>query len=538
LNPVKNHNSKPPIPCHPVVTGCFSVGFFFLFIFISFLSKAQFYSLPSDYFFSLPHEKTLSTYDSSLHSAFKPYLPGFSIKYTTPVDTSVFFHGRKKQTITDALFNSHLIQVHSKFNGNEPVDLFIDPLLNFELGKDLSDPSGERLYTNTRGLVAGGHLGKHVYFETLLSENQSFFPAYMDSFALDNKVIPGQGRWKPFKTSGYDYAFSSGFVSVQAGKHLNMQFGHGKHKIGNGYRSLFLSDNAFNYPFARFTQHWFKGRLQYSNLYTVFMNLVPALENPPPGTEALYQKKAASFQYLSLNLNKRLTLGFFQSLVWEPADGNNQQHLDFRYFNPLIFTNLAAFGLADVNHNLMVGTELNFKVTRSLSVYGQFALDDPTPIAYNNKEGKGYQAGFRYFDAFGLKNLFLQAEYNYTGKAQYNVSQNTTVPYYTHYNQNLATAFANGNELVLIGSYTYKRFYMNGKINLQSRGSLNAEAPYTTQLLQGKIGYVVNPAYNLTIYVLVNGRLQNFDNFSRTYNETRYVSFGLKTGLYNLYYDF
>lgn len=538
MYPAKNHNSKLQAQPIPDVKGLLSLLLFFLFLFTSFFSKAQFYALPSDYFFSLPLEKNLSAYDSSLHSAFKPYVPGFSKQYIAPVDSSNFFRSRKHQKLNNALFNSHLIHLHSDSKAKESFDLFIDPLLNFEFGKDLADASGEQLYTNTRGILAGGHLGKRVYFETLLSENQSFFPSYIDSFAIDSKVIPGQGRWKTFKTTGYDYAFSSGFVSVQAGQHLNLQVGHGKHKIGNGYRSLFLSDNSFNYPYARVTQQWFRGRLQYSNLYTVFMNLVPALENPPPGTEALYQKKAASFQYLSLNVNKRLSLGFFQSLMWEPADGNNQQHLDFRYFNPVIFTNLAAFGLNDPKHNLMLGLELNFKVTKTLSFYGQAVLDDPAPKGYNTKEGRGYQAGFRYFDVFGLKNLFLQSEYNYTGKALYNTSETNTVPYYTHYNQNLASAFVNGNELVLLGSYTYKRFYLNGKINLQSRGSINAEASYTTQMLQGRIGYVVNPAYNLTIYMLVNGRLQSFDNFSHSIHETRYVSIGFKTGLYNLYYDF
>ncbi|MCU0359667.1 MAG: hypothetical protein MUF75_02940 [Bacteroidia bacterium] len=508
------------------------------FFLTSLISKSQFYTLPAEYFFSLTHEKTFGSPDSSLHTAFKPYMPGFSKKYAVASDTSVFFKGTKHQNLLDALFNRHLIQIKSKNKDNNAFDLFIDPLLNLEYGKDFSDASGEQLYTNTRGIIAGGHLGTNVYFETLLSENQSFFPTYLDSFATEQKVIPGQGRWKTFKTSGYDYAFSSGFVSVQAGKHLNIQFGHGKHKIGNGYRSLFLSDNAFNYPYLRFTQQWFKGRLQYSNLYTVFMNLVPALENPPAATEPLFQKKAASFQYLSVNAGKRLQLGFFQGLMWEPADGNNQQHLDARYFNPFIYTNLAAFGLNDSKHNLIIGTELNIKITKSLSAYGQFVLDDVSPVGYSPSQGSGYQAGLKYFDAFTVKGLFLQIEYNSTGVVQYNTNQNGLVPYYTHYNQNLASAFPNGSELVLIGNYTFKRFFVNAKFNSQNVDSGNSNPSYNTLLMQGRIGYLINPAYNLNIYLSINNRLQKFDNFSSTYNETRYVSIGLKTGLYNLYYDF
>ncbi len=468
----------------------------------------------------------------------KPFLPGINNKYSLPLDSSLFFQTNKNKKINNALFNDHLIHIRSKNKEIEKFDLFIDPLLNFELGKDLSDPSGEQLYTNTRGIIAGAYLGKNVYFETLLSENQSFFPFYLDSIIIENGVVPGQGRYKTFKTTGYDYAFSSGFFSVQAGKHLNIQFGHGKHKIGNGYRSLFLSDNAFNYPYARFTQQWFKGRLQYTNLYSVFMNLTPALENPPPGTEALLQKKAASFQYLSLNFGKRLSLGLFQGLIWEPADGKNQQHLDFRYFNPIIYTNIIAFGLNDSKHNLMIGSELNFKLSSSLSAYGQFVVDDLSPQGYSGSQGCGYQTGIKYFNAFGLKDLFLQAEYNQTGVAQYNSTTYSLVPYYTHYNQNLASAFTNGSEIIVLGSYTLKRFFINAKFNYQSRIAFNNNPAYNNSFLQGKIGYTINPAYNLNIYLSVNRRFQKFDNFSQTYNETSYVSIGLKTGLYNLYYDF
>ena len=46
---------------------------------------------------------------------------------------------------------------------------------------------------------------------------------------------------------------------------INVQIGHGRQFIGNGYRSLILSDMAPSYFFIRFnTKVW---KLHYTNIY-------------------------------------------------------------------------------------------------------------------------------------------------------------------------------------------------------------------------------------------------------------------------------
>ena len=62
-------------------------------------------------------------------------------------------------------------------------------------------------------------------------------------------ILPGQGvsrvsSWNR-TTRDLDYAMANGHVSFQTSKHFNFQFGHGKHFIGDGYRSMLLSDNCF-----------------------------------------------------------------------------------------------------------------------------------------------------------------------------------------------------------------------------------------------------------------------------------------------------
>lgn len=513
---------------HPV----FRVPLFIL-LFFYFTSSAQFYDLPTDYSFSLLTQKELAKPDSSIHSGLQPYIPFFSNKYVHVADSHRIFKYITDDPAVDVVFYKHLIRIAPP---RQDFKLYLDPLINFEFGRDLSNSPHRNLNTNTRGFIGAGSVGKRVYFESLFAENQSMFPDYLSRFADSTIVIPGQGRWKTFKNTGFDYAFSSGFISIQVAKQVNLQLGHGKQKIGHGYRSLLLSDNAFNYPYARITQQWLKGRLQYTNIYALLMNLVPAAVKQDPNAERLYQKKAASFQYLSLNAAKWLNIGLFQGMIWQAGDARNQQHLDAYYFNPLIYTNLIPFGLNNKN-NILAGLDIQLKLTNRFDIYGQLMADD---LSNAQKTGDcwGFQGGLHYYDAFGLRNLFLQGEVNYTNRGSYaSPLSAATDQSYSQYGQNLAYTPGNGGELVLMADYKWKRFFTNLRYNYQNV-TQHLVTPYNLSFLGGKIGYLINPAYNLNVSLGFNYRMQNFYTFNTLNNETSYIYLGIRTSLYNLYYDF
>lgn len=503
------------------------------FFLLSAPAKSQFYNLPNDYFFSLLTERQLSRKDSSLHASIKPYIHFFSDQYINVPDSHRIFKYISEDPALDAVFFKHLIRIEPP---KQNFRLQLDPLLNFEPGMDLSKKDKYLLTTNTRGFIGSGYVGAKVYFETIFAETQSIFPDYIANNIQSTAIVPGQGRWKTFKTNGFDYAFSSGFISLQPIKNLNIQLGHGKQKVGNGYRSLLLSDNSFNYPYVRITQQWLKGRVQYSNIYAVLMNLEPAAKIQNPNVERLFQKKAASFQYLSVNISKRLNVGFFQGMIWQAGDEKNQQHLEWQYFNPIIYTNLAYYGLNNRN-NILMGADVKLKLSDRISIYGQAMADD---LSNTKKTGNaiGYQAGINCFDFLGLKNLFLQIEYNSVKESSYYSPLGTTTNQsFAHYNQNLAFTPGSGNELIVISDYKWRRFFVNVKYN-QQMVLLNGEKYYTNTIIHPKIGYLLNPAYNLNVSVGINYRLQNFYNFKLLNNETNYIYIGIKTSLYNMYYDF
>jgi hypothetical protein len=492
---------------------------------------AQYYNLPNDVLFNSRVEKQLSKRDSIIHSGMQPYVPFFDAAYTNSPDTNL--SKKTGKWLKDVLFHKHFIDLSKP---KEQFTLRIDPILNVEGGRDLSDTAGLNLYTNTRGIIGAGTIGSRFYFETMFAENQSVFPTYLANATASAQVVPGQGRWKNFKLRGYDYAFSSGCISFQARKNINVQVGHGKQKIGYGYRSLLLSDNSFNYPYLRVTQQWFKGKLQYTNIYAVLMNLVSASAVINPNAERLYQKKCASFQYLSFNPTKFLNLGLFQGLIWQAADSRNRQHLTWHYFNPLIYSNILNFGL-DNQNNIVVGADARLKLSDRFNLYGQYMLDHFKETA-TETDRYGYQLGFRSVESFGLKGLSLQGEWNqvrsgsYTSPLAMGSDQS-----YSHYGQTLAYTPLEGTELTGALNYQYKRFFLVGRLNYQQhlKGQTNQN---TVQIMNGRAGFIINPAYNLQLSGGLLVRTQNFHNFKGLNSQTTYFYLSVRTSLYNLYYDF
>ncbi|HET6990491.1 MAG TPA: hypothetical protein VFJ43_04165, partial [Bacteroidia bacterium] len=253
-------------------------------------------------------------------------------------------------------------------NGEPIFRLYIDPLANLQeafLIHDERDSTVRRLFTNTRGISAHGDIGRKISFETTFYENQSFFPQYLKDFAYAKQVIPGQGRWKAFKRSGFDYAMSMGYLSYSPCRNFNVQIGTGKHFVGDGYRSLLLSDNSFPYPYARLTG-WFgpDKMFQYTTIYASLMNL-QSVAPIPMGTERLYQKKAASFYQLSANIGRIAEVSLFQGLIWSAADDRNKQCIQLAYVNPVIFTSVPFYGLHD-KHNFLLGATFHLDLLKTI----------------------------------------------------------------------------------------------------------------------------------------------------------------------------
>ena len=436
------------------------------------------------------------------------------------------------------------------------------PIINLTSGKEFIQE--KNTFTNTRGFIIEGDLGKKISFFSSFAENQSIFPDYLDAQIRKNRVVPGQGYARDFKETGFDYAISSGYLSYRPNKMFAVQFGHGKHFIGDGYRSLLLSDNTFNYPYLRIqTTFW---KVQYTNLYTEFQDINYFIDNGIVNYDVMgFAKKYMSSHYLSINATKKLNISLFESVIWRMNHAPGSSGFDVNYLNPIVMLRPVEFSVGS-SGNVLVGVNLKYKLPFSSYLYGQLLLDEFTLEQIKSNNGYwankfAYQLGYKIFNAFSIDNLTLQTEYNLA--RPYTYSHFNTQQNYAHYNQPLAHPLgANFSEFLLLMNYKWKNFVVDGKIISSKYGSDIKGDPFsygsnvyvsyndrpadfgidmyqgnltTVNLKNFNIAYIVNPKTNLKINLGVT--LRDFKNEDGEL-QTQFINFGIKSDLFNHYYDF
>mgnify|MGYP003401932541 CR=1 FL=1 len=126
---------------------------------------------------------------------------------------------------------------------------------------------------NTKGFEIRGQVDKMLSFYTFFTSEQAFYPGFITDEIQVSKGIPGAGYYKDFKTGGYDYFRAKGYVAFTPSKYISFQFGNDKNFIGDGYRTLFLSDDGANYFYLKLnTKLWI---FDYQNIFLYFQNFIP-----------------------------------------------------------------------------------------------------------------------------------------------------------------------------------------------------------------------------------------------------------------------
>lgn len=321
---------------------------------------------------------------------------------------------------------------------NENFFLSVNPVLAARLTYQSNSPESPALpgdaddnvlFLNSRGAEVRGRIKDRIGFYTFFTDNQETPPAFVRNYVEARQAVPGADYYQEPKPGKYDYLLARGYVDVAAVKdHVNVTFGYDKHFIGDGVRSLFLSDFASSgATFLRLnTRIW---RLNYQNL---FMELTPQYQR---GGDRVLPHKYATVHHLSVNATRWLNVGLFEAVCFSRPD-----HFEFSYLNPIILYRHIE-RLNGSPDNAMLG--LNFKAIalRRIQFYGQALLDEFRFSElragrgwYGNKFG--LQGGFKVFDAFGIRNLDAQMEVNVVRPFTY--THYDTLANWTHYNQPLA----------------------------------------------------------------------------------------------------
>src|SRR5690606_17014121 len=180
----------------------------------------------------------------------------------------------------------------------------------------------------------------------------------------------------------------SAVVSYSPVKNLNFSLAYDKNFIGDGYRSMLLSDVSSNHTYFKFNGSF--GDVSVSSIWSYMLDPREKLNEEFSRSGSL--RKWGAFQYVDWNVDNRFSIGLFHSLLWGKRKAET-------FFYPLRETYTNTNGLSDM---MQIGLNTKYKVLKNAAVYGQVLLN----------KAFAAQIGMRGFDAFGIKNLNFLAEYN------------------------------------------------------------------------------------------------------------------------------
>lgn len=353
--------------------------------------------------------------------------------------------------------------------------LVVNPVVQIHYLNEVNNAN--TIFQNTRGVDIRGYIDDKVYFYTQLLDNQRSFLSFIQDRIFKFGTIPGQGSWKNYESGvisslkGYDYFFARAYIGFNPVKSINIEFGHGNHFLGNGVRSLLLSDFSHNYLYLKLnTRIW---KFQYQNIFA---------ELSPTSTlfnvdDKLLPKKYMATHYLAFKPNKNFEIGLFESVIF-----SRQDHFEFQYLNPVILYRAVEHFL-DSPDNVMLGLNLKWNATKGISLYGQLLLDEFKLSEIKNNSGWyankfGGQLGIKYINVANIDHLDLQVEYNivrpytYAHRDTLDTPNNVSIANYSHVNQPLAHPLgANFKEWIAIVRYKpTNHLYLQSKLLLTNYG--------------------------------------------------------------------
>jgi hypothetical protein len=429
--------------------------------------------------------------------------------------------------------------------------LSVNPVFNFNIGKE-SD-NNENTYVNSKGVMFRGLIAKKIGFDFYAADNQERGPIQFKQFVESHQAVPGEAFYKTFKTTGVDYFDARGSISANATKYINIQFGYDKNFIGNGYRSLYISDFSAPNLFLKLnTRVW---KLNYTNL---FSEMFPTKKSASNNNEVLARKYAA-MHHLSINATKWLNVGLFEGVMFGRAD-----HFDFSYLVPVIFLR-SIEGNNGSPDNANIGFDIKANIAKKVQLYGQVLIDEMNIQELKNDwnwwgNKLGFQFGGKYIDMFNISNLDLQLEYNRIRPFTY--SHFDSVGSYTHYNQPLAHPLgANMSEFIAILNYQpLPKLYLTGKTIFSKQGLDSAGYNFGSNPLRnyddGRIRYNNYPMYSgipatnfygsfTASYEIFENMFVDFSSSVRLYKKkgdsdlnTSMISAGIRWNMFRREYDY
>ena len=441
--------------------------------------------------------------------------------------------------ITDIRENDSIVSAKS-----EKFKYFINPLVNLQLTAGSSFRQHYGAGVNT-GLSWNKSLSVNLNYELTGKQFCDYDRARIDSVGL----IPHYGRYLSHRGDFYLYQSFNFNVSWTPIKYITIRAGKDRQFWGDGYRSLFLSDNSSGYPFLQTIFNvW--------NIKYVFMTSRMSDYQLSEDFDKRY-KKYTSMHSLSWNITPSINVNLFEAVIWDAVDSISRRTFDINYLNPAVVLRPVEYSLGSPD-NIIIGVGGKFKIWREIYLYGQFVINEfklDELMARNGWWANKYafQTGIRYF-AGERRPIMLQAEYNQIRPFMY--THYYPLQNYGHLADAIAhPAGANVREGLVIARWAFAPGWSahatltyavqgtdSANVNYGAniyKGNITRTKQYDNKMLQGirtvdlhtelKIARMLVPKWNLQAEAVISNR--SFARNGKTDNYF-YCGIGLRTLLY------
>ena len=432
--------------------------------------------------------------------------------------------------------------------------LAIDPIIN--AGAGFGSTGNGTLVNAVGGLRVQGLLNNRFSYSFSYQGGYRQYAGYINDFIDSFHVQPGIGAGNRSGDNAHTFSQVTANITYNGGRHFLAAAGYGKNFIGDGYRSLILSDNAPNNPYIRMQARVWK--LTYNVLFNKYTTPRFSWDND-------IMRKFSVMHYLGINFSDKFQMALYDNVNWIMKDSFGQRGFDVLYLNPLIFMRPLEYAIGSPD-NAFVGVTFKYKFYKKGFVYGQLGLDDINLTKSLENDAQhfgnkyGIQLGVWNKDFIGVNNLSWRFEWNAVRPYMYGHGFGKTGSNLTHNNQALANPYnANFHEFISIFNYHNQRWYGMLHNSLAIRGE-NPGLPYNngedlwggeagvptygSTTMQGNknkyfynqasIGYLLNPRNRLALQADVVYRHRSAPGISTS---TFFFNFGIQTRLFNYYHD-
>jgi len=432
----------------------FQISVLVLFTFILSLqlhSQTLYFPIQNELF--APYDTIIYNHSTLFHTSIKPY------RFQQHTELFQIYTPRFS---TSNMFLNDIVTAQSYQSRIGEIKISATPVLTATAG------AGTSLVANAEGGFSLNVTYKKISFQSITALSEIRYPNYLNNNVILTERLPHFGKYLNENALGYFYLYFSGYLNFRLNQFVETEIGNGKNFWGDGYRSLFLSDNAANYPYMKFSFDFWK--IKYVWLATFLTDYDSSAESETP----VYAAKNSVCHYFSWNIGKRFNINAFETIIWNPVDTLGHRGYDINYLNPVAFYRPVEFMLGS-SDNALLGAGFRAKVTQNVHLYGQGILDDFAINQLRKRNGWwgnkfGIQLGFKWFTPFQLQNWYAQGEMNYVRPFTY--AHHFTLQNFGHYYQPLAHPLgANFKEVIGILRYHKDRKLITAKAIVALTGS-------------------------------------------------------------------